>query len=103
MGRKSSSFEGESNIPGGSLSLVSETEEGKPGDRIEFEELDDLYKLIDRIPEKLSSVVLLRLDGLSHNEIARELAEKESTIRKRYSRAVELLKEKMLKSDGRSN
>jgi len=98
MGRKSASFEGESNIPGGSLSLVEETAEGKPGEVLEFEELEPLYRLIEKLPVKLGSVVMLRLDGLSHYEIGRDLGENEATIRKRYSRAVEALKQLLPKS-----
>jgi len=57
-----------------------------------------LYRLIEKLPVKLGSVVMLRLDGLSHYEIGRDLGENEATIRKRYSRAVEALKQLLPKS-----
>lgn len=60
------------------------------------EELRQVFELIQKLPDKLRQVLLMRrVEGLAQKEIARRLGVPESTVEKRAAKALRLLLAKL--------
>jgi len=71
-----------------------------PSDALEERETNDLVmQAIDQLSEKNRSAVLLRSEGLPFEAIGRSLGSNEVAVRKRYSRAIETLRDILVDSD----
>ena len=83
-------FEGESNIPGGIVSIPVDIDlVGGEVLAIQREESEWLHSLIDELDDDYSSVMWLKLDGKSTQQISEQLSISTELVRKRYQRAVE--------------
>lgn len=92
--KKNERFKGESNIPGGIVSVPLDPDaHGGEALIIEREESEWLHGLINRLEENYSSVLWLKLDGLETAEVAERLGISQDLVRKRYQRALEKLKQ----------
>ena len=86
-------FEGESNVPGGLMTIPidADVDQGE-GLLIEREDVEWLHSLISRLPDDHANIVWLRLDGFKSDEIAQMLSISPELVRKRHQRAVETLR-----------
>lgn len=77
--------------------LAPPAREGGPLPRLEaLEERRILAAAIEELPDSLRSTLLLRVfEGLSFEEIGQLLGRNEAAVRKRYSRALEELRERL--------
>ena len=92
--KKNERFKGESNIPGGIVSVPLDPDaHGGEALIIEREESEWLHGLVERLEENYSSVLWLKLDGLETAEVAERLGISQDLVRKRYQRAIEKLKQ----------
>ncbi|MGB1396206.1 MAG: RNA polymerase sigma factor [Planctomycetota bacterium] len=92
--KKNERFKGESNIPGGIVSVPLDPDaHGGEALIIEREESEWLHGLIDRLEENYSSVLWLKLDGLETAEVSERLGISQELVRKRYQRAIDKLKQ----------
>lgn len=92
--KKNERFMGESNIPGGIVSVPLDPDvHGGEALIIEREDSEWLHGLIDRLEDSYSSVLWLKLDGLETTEVAERLGISKELVRKRYQRAIEKLKQ----------
>ncbi len=57
-----------------------------------------LAAAIEALPESLRTTLVLRQEGLSFEEIARLVERNETAVRKRYSRALEELRERLART-----
>lgn len=91
--KKNERFKGESNIPGGIVSIpLDPDQQGGEFLVIDREESEWLHGLIERLEDAYSEVLWLKLDGLKTTEIADQLEISEELVRKRYQRAIEKLR-----------
>jgi RNA polymerase sigma-70 factor (ECF subfamily) len=76
---------------------LSERAELRPENSLSQDELDaQVREAVDRLPDGMRTTVLLRIyEGLSFEAIGRILERNEVAVRKRYSRALELLRESL--------
>ena len=92
--KKNERFKGESNIPGGIVSVPLDPDaHGGEALIIEREESEWLHGLVERLDESYSSVLWLKLDGLETAEVSERLGISQDLVRKRYQRAIEKLKQ----------
>ena len=92
--KKNENFKGESNVPGGLVSIPIDPDVvGGEALVIEREESEWLHALIERLDEIYASVLWLKLDGLETAEIADRLSITPAVVRKRYQRAIEALRQ----------
>ncbi len=82
-------FEGESNVPGGVMSVPADLN-ANSGEviLIEREQVEWLHSLILKLSDDIASVLWLRIDGLTTGEIAQELGISQDLVRKRHQRGV---------------
>jgi len=87
-------FEGESNVPGGLMTIPIDLDDDQ-GEClvIEREDVQWLHSLISRLTDDQARVVWLRLDGLKSDEIAHLLSISPELVRKRHQRAVDKLRQ----------
>ena len=86
-------FEGESNVPGGVMSVPADLSANSTEELlIEREKVEWLHSLILRLSADIASVLWLRIDGLTTKEIARELDISQDLVRKRHQRGIEELR-----------
>jgi RNA polymerase sigma-70 factor (ECF subfamily) len=88
-GKSNSRFEGESNVPGGVMSIPVDGDQNN-GEVLLFmrENVDGLHRLISKLPDDLAKVVWLRLDGLPDAKIGNLLSITPELVRKRHQRAI---------------
>ncbi len=91
--KKNEKFKGESNVPGGIVSIPLDPDaSGGEALLVEREESKWLHALIQRLDDIYSSVLWLKLDGLETSEIAERLGVTQDVVRKRYQRAIESIR-----------
>jgi RNA polymerase sigma-70 factor (ECF subfamily) len=84
-------------IPGHTLSDSLAHGPGTESIAMERERLSKLVSALERLPDDQAVVIgLSRVEGMSHEEIARELNIKPATSRKRFTRAIQTLSRSML-------
>ena len=93
-GRSNSRFSGESNVPGGVMTIPADGDQNN-GEVLLFmrEKVDGLHRLISKLPDDLAQVVWLRLDGLPDAKIGNLLSITPELVRKRHQRAIEKLRQ----------
>lgn len=91
--RSQARFSGESNVPGGMMSIPAD-QDGGNGEVLFFEKdkVNRMHTLISRLPENLAQVIWLRLDGLPDAKICDLLSITPELVRKRHQRAIEQLR-----------
>jgi RNA polymerase sigma-70 factor (ECF subfamily) len=92
--RSQARFAGESNVPGGVMSIAAD-DDPENGEVLLFmrEKVDWLHTLISRLPDDLAKVIWLRLDGLPDARISDLLSITPELVRKRHQRAIEQLRQ----------